>query len=115
MEGCLFQSFKQDFAIHHADDFCQPCKKLFRDSFGIRFDRLQTFMTPERYPGCPINERFALVCTEPSDTNEVMRTMQATNIGRPQLYGFFFKPSPTDMNSRISDSSRFVFWEIDSS
>ncbi|MCY4625142.1 MAG: hypothetical protein OXC99_09130 [Chloroflexi bacterium] len=113
VDGCLFAPFEQKFAIHHVDDFCQGCKVLFRNAFGVRFDRLRTFMIPERYPGCPINEQFALVVNEPRETTDRMREEQTTRTGRPPLYGFLASSSLFGTSSLYQTCSDYVVWECD--
>ena len=111
-EGCLFQPFMQKFDIHHAPDFCQGCKKIFRNTPGIRFGRLLTFMMPERYPGCPINERFAMVFIEPEGTTDGMRAKQAPRAGPPTLRGYLTKKIQNDSAQLDLSATNIVFWDL---
>lgn len=111
-EGCLFRPFKQEFAIHHVADFCQGCKARFRNTFGIRFGRLLTFMMPERYPGCPVNERFALVCIEPKDTTDGARAKQSARLSPPILRGYLPKPNLPNANNLGLITRDVVFWDL---
>ena len=112
VEGCLFQPFMQEFAIHHVDDFCQGCKGIFRNTPGIRFGRLLTFMMPERYPGCPINERFAMVFIEPEDTTDGARAKQSARLSPPVLRGYLTKKIQNNSAQLDLSATNIVFWDL---